>query len=49
MNFDPFMWFVLSELDEEERRQNEQDSYDNHWSYNGDEENSDDEEQDNDY
>lgn len=35
MNFDPLMWFVLSEMDaDDEERENENDSYDNHWSDN---------------
>ena len=34
MSFDPFMWFVMSELDAEEERENERESYENHWSDN---------------
>ena len=33
MSFDPLMWFALSEMDaDDEERENENDSYDNHWS-----------------
>ena len=35
MNFDPLMWFALSEMDaDDEERENENDSYDTHWSDN---------------
>lgn len=35
MNFDPLMWFALSEMDaDDEERENENDSYANHWSDN---------------
>ena len=36
MSFDPFMCLLMSELDAEEERENERDSYDNHWSDNND-------------
>ncbi|MDY6257401.1 MAG: hypothetical protein SPL58_05490 [Bacteroidaceae bacterium] len=41
MNFDPFLWFMLSDLDAEEEQENERESYDNHWSDNDDENKSD--------
>ena len=33
MDFDPFMSFLISEIEEEERK-NENESYDNYWSDN---------------
>lgn len=35
MNFDPLMWFALSEMDaDDEEREQKNDSYDNYWSNN---------------
>ena len=42
MSFDPFMCFVLSELNAEKERENERESYENHWSDSDDESKSDD-------
>lgn len=44
MIFDPLTWFVLSEMDaDDEEREKENDSYDNHWRDSDENSNGDDE------